>query len=168
MEYEDHRAKAPKSVNCMVITCSDSRSKETDRTGQRVIELLKGQSHQVLAYHVIRDEAAELKKVVESAARDRRFHVIIVNGGTGISERDKTIEVLESLLEKKLSGFGELFRFLSFQEIGPSAMLTRATAGVYRGKIIFALPGSEGAAKLAMEKLILPELGHLVLLSGQA
>jgi len=166
--YEEHKAKAPKSVNCMVVTCSDSRTKETDKTGQLIIELLKKNSHEVLAYHVVKDESKEIQKVIESAAKDRRFQAVILNGGTGLTRRDTTVEVLERLLEKKLDGFGEFFRALGFQEIGSPAMLSRATAGVYQGKAIFSIPGSEDAAKLAMERLILPELGHIIYLIGQA
>ncbi len=168
VSYQEHKAKAPKSVNCMVVTCSDSRTKETDKTGQLVIDLLKKNSHQVLAYHVVKDEAKEIQKVIESAAKDRRFQVVILNGGTGLTKRDTTVEVLEKLLEKKLDGFGELFRALGFEQIGSPAMLSRATAGVYQGKAIFSLPGAEDAARLAMERLILPELGHIIFLIGQA
>src|SRR3990172_3573752 len=103
--YEEHKAKAPKSVNCMVVTCSDSRTKETDKTGKLVIELLKKNSHEVLAYHVVKDESKEIQKVIESAAKDRRFQAVILNGGTGLARRDTTVEVLEKLLEKKLDGF---------------------------------------------------------------
>jgi molybdenum cofactor biosynthesis protein B len=165
--YQEHKAKAPKSVNCMVVTCSDTRTKETDKTGQLVIDLLKKNSHKVLAYHVVKDEAKDIQKVIESAAKDRRFQAVILNGGTGLTRRDTTVEVLEKLLEKRLDGFGELFRALGYQEIGSPAMLSRATAGVYQGKAIFSLPGSEEAARLAMERLILPELGHIIFLVGQ-
>ncbi len=150
----------------MVVTCSDTRTKETDKTGQLIIELLKKHSHQVLAYHVVKDEAKEIQKVITSAAKDRRFQAVILNGGTGLTRRDTTVEVLESLVEKRLDGFGELFRVLGFQQIGSPAMLSRATAGVYQGKVVFALPGSEEAARLGMEKLILPELGHILFLVG--
>lgn len=168
MTYQEHKARAPKSVNCMVVSCSDSRTKETDKTGQLIIELLKKNSHQVLAYHVLKDEPKEIQKVIVSAAKDRRFQAVILNGGTGLTPRDTTVEVLERLMEKRLDGFGELFRVLGFQEIGSPAMLSRATAGVYRGKVLFSLPGSEDAARLAMERLILPELGHILYLIAQA
>lgn len=167
MAYQEHRAKAPKSINCMVVTCSDSRTKETDKTGQLIIELLKKNSHQVLAYHVVKDESKEIQKVIISAAKDRRFQAVILNGGTGLTRRDTTVEVLENLVQKKLDGFGELFRVLGFQQIGSPAMLSRATAGVYQGKVVFALPGSEEAARLGMERLILPELGHILYLIGR-
>jgi molybdopterin adenylyltransferase len=168
MTYQEHKAKAPKSVNCMVITCSDSRAKDTDKTGQLVVDLLKKNSHQVLAYHVVKDEPGEIQKLITSAAKDRRFQAVILNGGTGLTQRDTTVEVLEKLVEKKLDGFGEIFRVLGYQQIGSPAMLSRATAGVYQGKAIFAIPGSEEAARLAMERLILPELGHIIYLIGPA
>jgi len=127
-----------------------------------MIRLLKENGHEVAGYHVVKDEPQEIRSIVEDAAKDDRVRVILINGGTGITRRDSTFEAIEGMLEKRLTGFGELFRSLTYQEIGSAAMMSRATAGVYRGRIIFSTPGSEHAVRLAMEKLILPELGHVV------
>lgn len=166
MSEREHKRKSPKNVPCAVITCSDTRTLETDGTGRLIVGLLEKHGHRVLAHEVVRDEAPAIRKALEAAAADPRVRAVILSGGTGIAPRDGTIEVLDGLLEKKMPGFGELFRVLSFQEIGSSAMLSRAAAGTWRGKIVFALPGSEGAARLALERLILPELGHMVFLLG--
>ncbi len=151
----------------MVITCSDTRTKRTDQTGKLIVDLLQVYSHPVLGHHIVRDEAHQLTSVLMQAVQEKHVRVVIINGGTGITERDRTVEVVEALLEKKLSGFGELFRTLSYEKIGSSAMLSRAVAGTFRGRMIFALPGSESAARLAMEELILPELGHIAFLLGK-
>jgi len=149
-------------VPCVVVTCSDTRTTSTDGSGQLMIRLLKENGHEVAGYHVVKDEPQEIRSIVEDAAKDDRVRVIVINGGTGITRRDSTFEAIEGMLEKRLTGFGELFRSLTYQEIGSAAMMSRATAGVYRGRIIFSTPGSEHAVRLAMEKLILPELGHVV------
>ncbi|MGH7254538.1 MAG: MogA/MoaB family molybdenum cofactor biosynthesis protein [Nitrospirales bacterium] len=146
----------------MVITCSDTRTPETDTSGQLIQRLLQEQGHQVAAYHVAKDEPRDIRALIESGVSNISVQAIIVNGGTGISRRDSTFEAIDGLLEKRLEGFGELFRYLTFQDIGSPAMLTRATAGIYRGRVLFSTPGSENAVRLAMERLILPELGHLV------
>jgi molybdenum cofactor biosynthesis protein B len=125
-------------------------------------KLLAEQGHRITASHLLKDEPAEVRKLLDILAHHPDVQAVILNGGTGISKRDGTYEAVTGLLEKRLDGFGELFRFLSYEEIGSPAMLSRATAGVYGGKLIFSLPGSEAAVRLAMEKLILPELGHLV------
>jgi molybdenum cofactor biosynthesis protein B len=160
--HQEHKAQAPESINCMVITCSDTRTPETDTSGQLIRKLLEGQNYAVIAYHVVKDEPGQiLFRIAQGTANDT-IQAIIVNGGTGISRRDSTFEAVDGILEKRLNGFGEIFRLLTYQEIGSSAMMSRATAGIVKGRIVFSIPGSENAVRLAMQKLILPELGHLV------
>ena len=146
----------------MVMTCSDSRTPETDTSGQLIMRLLKEQGHQVTAYHLVKDEPLLIKERIGEALRIAGIQAIIINGGTGISRRDSTFEAVDAMLEKRLTGFGEIFRALTYQDIGSPAIMTRATAGIIQGRILFSTPGSENAVRLAMEKLILPELGHLV------
>ena len=145
----------------MVITCSDTRTPETDTSGQLIKQLLKEQGHQIVAYHLVKDEPAQIK-ARSSRRSEQKVQAIIVNGGTGISRRDSTFEAVDAMLEKRLDGFGEVFRYLTYQDIGSPAIMSRATAGIIKGRILFSTPGSENAVRLAMEKLILPELGHLV------
>ena len=146
----------------MVVTCSDTRTSETDTSGQLIMRLLKEQGHQVIAYHLVKDEPLLIKERIREALRNAGIQAIIVNGGTGVSRRDSTFEAVDEMLEKRLTGFGEIFRALTYQDIGSPAIMTRATAGIIEGRILFSTPGSENAVRLAMEKLILPELGHLV------
>jgi len=160
--HEAHKAQAPHCVTCVVITCSDTRTSQTDTSGQLMMRLLKEHGHDLAGYHVIKDDPAQIRSVIEEAAESEAVHAILVNGGTGISKRDSTFEAVDGMLEKRLVGFGELFRYLTYQDIGSSAIMTRATAGVFRGRIVFSTPGSEGAVRLAMEQLILPELGHII------
>jgi molybdenum cofactor biosynthesis protein B len=162
MSFADHRAKAPATIRCYVITVSDTRTDETDTGGRAVVELLTAAGHTVIAKRIVRDEPEEVAALVRLQAATDHVDVIITTGGTGITRRDSTFEAIDALLEKKLPGFGELFRMLSFQEIGPAAMLSRACAGTCRGKVVVALPGSENAVRLAMTRLLVPELGHLV------
>jgi molybdenum cofactor biosynthesis protein B len=126
------------------------------------MERLAGAGHEVVGYHLVRDEPSQVQAVIRAACEDPRVQVVILTGGTGITSRDQTFEAIEGLLDRRLPGFGELFRMLSYHEIGPAAMLSRAQAGVRAGRIIFSLPGSPAACRLALERLILPELGHLV------
>ena len=151
-----------KQINCAIITVSDSRNQETDKSGQLVQELLLKFNHYIADYHIIKDEPKQIELYLEKLANDSSLDVIILNGGTGISPRDNTYDILASMLDKTLSGFGEIFRFLSYQEIGSRAIASRSIAGVYQGKLVFSLPGSTSAVALGMEKLILPELIHLV------
>lgn len=160
--HRDHKAHAPRRIGCMVITCSDSRTPETDTSGRLIRKELQAAGHHVAAYHLVKDEPKRIKAMIATAAGDRSVQVVIINGGTGISRRDSTFEAVDALLEKRLVGFGEIFRYLTYQDIGSPAIMSRATAGVYRGRVIFSTPGSEGAVRLAMRKLILPELGHVV------
>lgn len=158
----EHKHDAPRSINCMVITCSDTRTPETDTSGQLIQQLLEGQGHKIVAYHIVKDDPGQIAHRIALGSFKHAALVVIVNGGTGISRRDSTFEAVNSMLEKRLEGFGELFRYLTYQEIGSPAMMSRATAGVVNGCVVFSIPGSEHAVRLAMEKLILPELGHLV------
>lgn len=160
--HHDHKAHAPRQIGCMVITCSDTRNPETDTSGQLMMRLLKESGHEVVDYQIVKDEPAQIKALIAKGVTMQGVQAILINGGTGISRRDSTYEAVDALLEKRLDGFGELFRFLTYQEIGSPAIMTRATAGLYQGRIIFSTPGSEGAVRLAMEKLILPELGHII------
>jgi len=160
--HEEHKAHAPHCVTCVVITCSDTRTSQTDTSGQLMMRLLKEHGHELAGYHVIKDDPAQIRSVIEEAAAHDAVQAILVNGGTGISKRDSTFEAVDGMLEKRLVGFGEIFRYLTYKDIGSSAIMTRATAGIFRGRIIFSTPGSEGAVRLAMESLILPELGHIV------
>ena len=146
----------------MVITCSDTRTPETDTSGQLIQTLLEGQGHKIVSYHIAKDDPGQITHRIALGPFKHAAQIVIVNGGTGISRRDSTFEAIDSMLEKRLDGFGEIFRHLTYQEIGSPAMMSRATAGVVDGCVIFSIPGSEHAVRLAMEKLILPELGHLV------
>lgn len=162
MGVEEHKKHAHSNVNCAVITVSTSRTKENDDSGKTIIDLLNAEGHSVVNYSLVKDDVPEIKEALENTLKDRSIQAIILNGGTGISKKDVTIEAVKPFLEKELTGFGELFRLLSYKEIGSPAMLSRALAGVGKGKIIICLPGSTNACILAMKKLILPELGHMV------
>ncbi len=149
------------SLGCIVVTCSDTRTKDTDTSGKLICHLLKEQGHSINQSHLIKDEPTEITRILEATAHLPVNQVIIINGGTGISRRDSTFEAVDRFLQKRLDGFGELFRYLSYKDIGSSAMLSRATAGIYEHMVIFSIPGSQGAVRLAMEQLILPEIGHV-------
>jgi molybdenum cofactor biosynthesis protein B len=156
-----HRREAVASVACFVLTCSDTRDARTDEGGPLVRAKLEGAGHVVVGAEVVKDEAAAIRAAVEHA-RSHGARAILITGGTGLSPRDVTLEAVAPLFEKEIPGFGELFRMLSFQEVGSAAMLSRAAAGVSPGAVVFALPGSPKAVALAMDRLILPELGHLI------
>ncbi len=160
MSVSEHRRTAPQEVRCLVLTISDTRTVESDASGRAIAELLEGAGHTVAGRQIVRDEPAEVSTAIDAHAGT--VDLIVTTGGTGITSRDSTYEAIEALLEKRLDGFGELFRMLSYEEIGSAAMLTRATAGIMRGTAIFMLPGSEHAARLGMTQLILPEIGHVV------
>lgn len=145
-----------------VITVSDTRTLETDASGRLIASLLEGEGHRVAGRTLLKDEPDDVRRTVAALVEEASVDVVITTGGTGITARDSTFEAVDDLLQKRLPGFGELFRMLSYQEIGAAAMLSRATAGLTGGTVILALPGSENAVRLAMEKLVLPELGHLV------
>lgn len=160
--HVQHKEGRHQSIGCMVVTCSDTRTTDTDTSGALIQELLREHGHRVLAYHIVKDEPAEVHQLLTTTLQDESLGAIIINGGTGISRRDSTFEAVDGILDKRLDGFGELFRYLSYKDIGSSAMLSRATAGLYQGKVVFSIPGSKGAVRLAMEQLILPEIGHIV------
>ena len=160
MGVEEHRREAVKGVRCAVLTISDTRRAETDVSGRAIVELLEADGHVVAKRQILRDEPKDVHDAV--VAQLAGVDAVITTGGTGITSRDSTYEAVVGLFEKRLDGFGEIFRMLSYDEIGSAAMLSRACAGVARGTIIFLLPGAENAVHLAMTKLILPELGHLV------
>ena len=159
---EQHREASPTTVRCAVITVSDTRTLETDRGGQTIIRLLTEAGHPIVAREIIPDEPDTMTTLVKQIVVSKQTEVILMTGGTGISPRDQTFETIDSLCDRVLPGYGELLRWLSYQEIGASAMLSRALAGVIGDVVVLTMPGSPNAVKLAMQKLILPELGHLV------
>jgi len=162
MAQQPHPDTTGMTVNCAVITVSDTRLPETDRSGQLIKQLLLDAEHGVGAYTIVKDEPAQIQAQMEVLGKRSDLDAVIFNGGTGIAPRDTTYDAIEGLLEKTLPGFGELFRSLSYQEIGSRAIASRAIAGVYQSKLVFSLPGSTKAVELAMQRLILPELAHLV------
>jgi len=149
-------------VSVHVITVSDTRTLDTDVSGRVIVELLEGAEHRVAGRTLLRDEADQVRAEVQRLASDAVVDVVITTGGTGITARDGTFEAVDGLLTKRLPGFGELFRSLSYQQIGAAAMLSRATAGLIGQTVVIVLPGSQQAVRLALEELVLPELGHLV------
>lgn len=162
MAVTEHKDKAHSAVSCAVITASDTRNEETDTSGKKIKDLLAERHHVVSSYQILKDEPAQISAAVRTLLDRSDVDAIIINGGTGIAPRDTTFEAIQGLLEKEIPGFGELFRMLSYQDIGSAAMMTRATAGVAKGKIVVSLPGSTGAVELGMTKLVLPELGHML------
>ncbi|MCA9134886.1 MAG: molybdenum cofactor biosynthesis protein MoaB, partial [Planctomycetales bacterium] len=158
----EHRQAAPKQLRFAVVTVSDTRTLESDSSGQLLVDELTAAAHHCLDRRLVRDEPLEICQVVGQLCSNESLDVILVTGGTGISPRDRTPEAIAPLLDAELPGFGELFRMLSFQEIGAAAMLSRALAGRIGSILIFCLPGSTAAVRLAIEKLLLPELPHLV------
>jgi molybdenum cofactor biosynthesis protein B len=162
MGVHEHRAKAAKEIGCGVITVSDTRTPDTDGSGRKIRELLEADGHRVEVYSILRDEPELIAQAVRGAPA--AAEVLILNGGTGVARRDTTYEAVTRLLDKEITGFGELFRMLSYEQIGAAAMLSRAIAGVSGRHVVFSLPGSTAAVELAMSKLILPEIGHLVAL----
>ena len=149
-----NRPKDP--VTCAVLTISDTRTEADDKSGKIIKELVEAAGHSIAFYRVVKDEADQIRALIKQIAEKGECHVILTNGGTGIAARDTTYEAVTSLLDKRLDGFGEVFRFLSWEDIGSGAMLSRAVAGVYKDTMIFCMPGSSGAVQLAMEKLIVP------------
>ena len=162
MSHVEHKAQAPRSIGCYVLTVSDTRTADTDTSGYAIQALLEAAGHLVSGRAFVKDDPQAVTAHVQQALQDAAVQVVITTGGTGITSRDGTFEAIDRLLEKRLDGFGELFRMLSFDEIGAAAMMSRATAGTAYGKAIFVLPGSENAVRLAMTRLIVPELGHVV------
>ncbi len=158
----EHKARAPRSVRCFIVTISDTRTEATDTSGRAIAELLTAAGHLVAGRTIVKDDVELVRGTIERQLASADVDAIITTGGTGISPRDSAYEAVNGMLQKRLDGFGELFRMLSYQEIGPAAMMTRACAGLVAHRIVMALPGSPGAVRLAMEKLVIPELGHLV------
>lgn len=163
MSTQEHKQAAPRHVRCKIITVSDTRTMETDKSGKLMKEMLEGAGHIIIEHVIVKDEAEPIRAEVLKGCSNPEVDVVLTNGGTGIAKRDVTIETVQSLFEKEVPGFGEIFRMLSYQEdIGSAAILSRAAAGVLNDRAVFSTPGSTGAVKLAMDKLIIPEIGHIV------
>lgn len=158
----EHRAQSPRVLRCAVITVSDTRTLETDSGGQTVVDRLLAAGHEVAERHIIPDEPQRMRPLIEELAARGDLDAVLLTGGTGISSRDQTFETVSQLLARPLPGYGELFRMLSFQEIGAAAMLSRAVGGLVGRTVVLTMPGSPAGVRLAMDQLILPELAHLV------
>ncbi|MDF2964021.1 MAG: molybdenum cofactor biosynthesis protein [Paenibacillus sp.] len=158
-----HRSESPATVRCLIITVSDTRTPETDKSGQLMCELLEAGGYIISGHQIVKDDYFGIQQLLRQAGSDPLVEAVLLNGGTGIAKRDTTYEAVRDLLDKELQGFGEIFRFLSYTEdIGPAAILSRAVAGVYQDKAVFSMPGSSGAVKLALTKIIIPELRHVM------
>ncbi|MBI3991362.1 MAG: molybdenum cofactor biosynthesis protein MoaB [Candidatus Omnitrophica bacterium] len=162
MGHLEHKKHAISKVKCFVLTVSDTRSLKNDISGDLIVEQLKKKGHIITSRKIVKDDMLKIRRVVKKELSITENDAIFINGGTGISKRDCTIEAIIPFLDKKLDGFGELFRYLSYRQIGPSSCMSRALAGVAAGKVIISLPGSPDAVLLAMRGIILPELSHLV------
>jgi molybdenum cofactor biosynthesis protein B len=158
----EHKSQGPQSVRCAVITVSDTRTPETDTGGKAVCDHLTAAGHAVIHREIIPDDPERMRPLLESLRGRDDLDAILLTGGTGVTSRDQTYETVTALLDKPLPGYGEVFRMLSFQEIGPAAILSRATGGLLGRKVLLTMPGSPAAVRLAMEKIIVPELPHLV------
>ncbi len=159
---ERHRESAPETVRVAVLTISDTRTRETDTGGDTVEEILREAGKEIVARQIVRDEASGIRANLVDLLANPEVDAVITTGGTGISGRDTTYEVVERMIEKRLDGFGEIFRMLSYEEIGPAAIMSRAIAGAVGTKLVASLPGSRNAVRLAVEKLLVPELAHIV------
>lgn len=162
MSHLEHKELSPKAITCSVLIISDSRTEKTDESGKYLQDILQGNGHTVVDYALLKNDTESIKKKLEEYLEQEGLQVIISSGGTGVSMRDVTVETVTPMLDKMLDGFGELFRTLSYMEIGTASIMSRAIAGVIGGKIILCVPGSLAAVKLAVEKIILPEIGHMV------
>jgi molybdenum cofactor biosynthesis protein B len=162
MGVEDHRQRAPKTVGLAVITVSDTRTETDDLSGKAIADTMAKAGHRVLRRIIVKDEVQEIQKALRELIEDDAVQAVVMSGGTGIARRDVTLEAIMPFQEKSIPGFGELFRVLSYNEVGSAAMISRASAFVTEGKVVFCLPGSEKAVRLAVERLIAPELGHMV------
>lgn len=163
MGHEEHKRSAPRHLTFALITVSDTREEMDDLSGKALNDLVLGAGHTVFDRYLVRDEREEIESRVSNLLGKKEVDIIVLTGGSGIARRDVTIESIFPLIEKSIDGFGELFRYLSFTDIGSPAILSRAMAGAARGKIIVCLPGSVKAVELAMNRLLLPEAGHLIL-----
>ncbi len=160
--HHDHASAAPRRVRFAVLTVSDTRQLQTDRSGAVAVELLEGAGHEICDRSIVPDEPARIRAYLDRWLAEAGCDAVLVTGGTGVSPRDRTYEAVQPRLERELHGFGELFRWLSFQEVGPRAILGRALAGTCGPKAVFVVPGSPGAVRLALERLVLPVLAHLL------
>jgi molybdopterin adenylyltransferase len=161
MSHVEHKKEAPPAVRVFVVTASDTRGEAEDTSGAFLRTAAAVAGHAVVGYRIVKDDPAQIRAALE-AAIEADAEAIVVNGGTGIAARDRTYEAVAGIIEKRLDGFGELFRSLSYAEIGSAAMLSRAVAGTFGGRVIFSVPGSSAAVRLAWEKLIAPEVGHVL------
>ncbi|MGN6730828.1 MAG: MogA/MoaB family molybdenum cofactor biosynthesis protein [Candidatus Binatia bacterium] len=162
MSVHEHKGRGKKNIRFFVVTVSDTRDESTDTSGQTIRNLLQDNQHEIGGYRIVKDEPEQIENVLNEVLAKDDVDAVIVNGGTGIAPRDGTYEVVSRFLEKKLDGFGEIFRYLSYLDIGSAAIMSRAAAGSARGKVLISLPGSQGAVKLAIEKLVLGEIRHMV------
>ena len=162
VSVEEHQAEGTGQVRFAVLTVSDTRTTETDESGQLIIELVQSDFHVAAKRALCKDDASAVADLVHSVCGEPDVDVLVITGGTGLTNRDTTYEAVKGLYDIEIPGFGELFRALSFEEVGAAAMLSRASAGVVRGRPVFSLPGSTKAVRLAMERLILPEIGHVL------
>lgn len=163
MSVNEHKEAAPDKVRCCIITVSDTRTEENDKSGQLIAEYLEEAGHTASSKEIVRDEKELITEAVQRGMASKEIDAVILSGGTGIARRDITIETIQPLFDKEITGFGEIFRMLSYTEdIGSAAIMSRASAGVCGSTAVFALPGSSGAVKLAMTRLIQPELAHVV------
>jgi molybdopterin adenylyltransferase len=160
--HEEHQAQGPQSARCAVITVSDTRTLENDTGGKAVLDHLTAAGHSVLCREIVPDDPARMRPLLESLRQRDDIDAILMTGGTGITSRDQTYETVSSLLDKPLPGYGEIFRMLSYQDIGPAAILSRALGGLMSRKVLLTMPGSPAAVRLAMEKIIIPQLPHLL------
>jgi molybdopterin adenylyltransferase len=159
---EEHREAAPKQIRVAVLTISDTRTPETDSGGNVIVELMREAGHEISRREIVKDDAPRIKEVLEGLVANGDVDAVVTTGGTGISARDTTFEIASRMIDKKLDGFGEIFRMLSYEEIGAAAMLSRAVAGAVGSKFLACLPGSRNAVRLAVEKLLVPEISHVV------
>jgi molybdenum cofactor biosynthesis protein B len=159
---QKHREASPEKIRVAVLTISDTRTPETDTGGNAIVELMREAGHEILHREIVRDDTPRIEEILEQLLTEVNVDAVITTGGTGISGRDTTYEVVSRLIDKKLDGFGELFRMLSYEEIGAAAMLSRAVAGAVGSKFVACLPGSANAVRLAMEALLVPEMAHIV------
>ena len=162
---QEHRRQGPERVRCAVLTVSDTRSLDDDKSGQTIVDLLQAAGHEITEREIVLDEPALISDQVQSFSDTPEIDVVLVTGGTGIAARDQTPDAVARLLTRQLPGYGELLRMLSYQEIGAAAMLSRAIGGLVEQTVVLTMPGSTAAVRLAMEKIILPELSHLVSLA---
>lgn len=166
MGVHEHKKHSPVATGCAIVTVSDTRSQAEDGSGGLIREMLESAGHSVVGYVIVRDDPEAISDAVTRFAAQESVDAVIVNGGTGVSPRDNTYEAIAAVLTTKIDGFGELFRSLSYAEIGSAAMLSRAVGGLVGSTAVFALPGSSGGCRLAVDKLIVPELGHIVSLAN--